>query len=120
MKTRFSRFVQRAAALAPLALAASSASTPASVERMYVFNCGEIAIRDISHWSPGVNVGRPFEFSNNCYLIRHADGWMLWDSGYSDAVAARPAADQAGGGPFDSRQLTGARQEQKGQPLQSG
>jgi glyoxylase-like metal-dependent hydrolase (beta-lactamase superfamily II) len=57
---------------------------------MYVFNCGEIAIKDISHWSPGVNAGQPFEFSNNCYLIRHAKVWMLWDSGYSDAVAARP------------------------------
>ena len=57
---------------------------------MYVFNCGEIAIKDISHWSPGVNQGQTFEFSNNCYLIRHAKGWMLWDSGYSDAVAARP------------------------------
>ena len=61
-----------------------------SVERMYVFNCGEILIRDISHWSPGVNPGRQFEFSNNCYLIRHAKGWMLWDSGYPDAFAARP------------------------------
>jgi len=57
---------------------------------MYVFNCGEILIKDISHWSPGVNAGQQFEFSNNCYLIRHATGWMLWDSGYPDAVAARP------------------------------
>jgi glyoxylase-like metal-dependent hydrolase (beta-lactamase superfamily II) len=66
------------------------ATPPGAVERMYVFNCGEIAIKDISHWSPGVNAGQPFEFSNNCYLIRHVKGWMLWDSGYSDAVAARP------------------------------
>src|SRR5688572_20743855 len=82
-------------AIAAVALAATgrqSTATPpstSSVERLYVFNCGEIAIKDISHWSPGVNVGQPFEFSNHCYLIRHAKGWMLWDSGYADAVAAR-------------------------------
>jgi N-acyl homoserine lactone hydrolase len=69
---------------------AAATSSGSSVERMYVFNCGEIAIKDISHWSPGVNKGQAFEFSNNCYLIRHAKGWMLWDSGYPDAVAARP------------------------------
>jgi N-acyl homoserine lactone hydrolase len=94
VETRFRRFVWCSAAIATVALAVSSARFTAtalgSVERMYVFNCGEIAIKDISHWSPGVNPGQPFEFSNNCYLIRHAKGWMLWDSGYSDAVSARP------------------------------
>ena len=100
METRFRGFVWRSAvAIATVALAASWARLTAttlgnvelgSVQRMYVFNCGEITIKDISHWSPGVNPGKQFEFSNHCYLIRHAKGWMLWDSGYSDAVAARP------------------------------
>ncbi len=26
----------------------------------------------------------------NCYLIRHAQGWMIWDTGVSDDVAAMP------------------------------
>ena len=95
MQPRFTRLARRSAAMiATVALTASwarsTATTVGSVERMYVLNCGEIAIKDISHWSPGVNSGQPFEFSNNCYLIRHATGWMLWDSGYPDAVAARP------------------------------
>lgn len=95
MATGCRRFVWRSAAtIATVALVASwgrgTATTLGTVERMYVFNCGEIAIKDISHWSPGVNLGKQFEFSNNCYLIRHAKGLMLWDSGYSDAVAARP------------------------------
>ena len=89
-----SRFPRWAAAMATVAWAAGgeglTGTTTGGVERMYVINCGEIAIKDISHWSPGVNAGQPFEFSNNCYLIRHAQGLMLWDSGYSDAVAARP------------------------------
>ncbi len=60
------------------------------VERLYVFNCGEARVKDLSRWSPGVNVGKQADFSDNCYLIRHAKGLMLWDSGNADAVAAMP------------------------------
>jgi N-acyl homoserine lactone hydrolase len=63
----------------------------AGVERLYVFNCGEARVKDVSRWSPGVNVGKQMDFSDNCYLIRHAKGLMMWDSGYSDALAAMPA-----------------------------
>src|SRR5262245_61203114 len=34
--------------------------------------------------------GKPIEFSDNCYLIRHAKGLLLWDTGITDAVAAMP------------------------------
>jgi glyoxylase-like metal-dependent hydrolase (beta-lactamase superfamily II) len=54
---------------------------------MYVFDCGEAQIPDVSPWSPGVNVGKPAVFSNNCYLIAHGNDLMLWDSGYSDLIA---------------------------------
>src|SRR5262249_8465927 len=27
---------------------------------------------------------------DNCYLIHHAQGWMLWDTGVTDAIAAMP------------------------------
>jgi N-acyl homoserine lactone hydrolase len=63
---------------------------PASVERMYVINCGENHAVDLSGWTPGLNVGKPYVFSNHCYLIRHAKGWMLWDSGNPDRLAAIP------------------------------
>jgi glyoxylase-like metal-dependent hydrolase (beta-lactamase superfamily II) len=65
---------------------------------MYVLNCGESVTTDISRWSPGVNVGQSWEFGNNCYLIRHAKGWMLWDTGFSDSVAAMPDGLVAAGG----------------------
>jgi glyoxylase-like metal-dependent hydrolase (beta-lactamase superfamily II) len=29
-------------------------------------------------------------FVDNCYLIKHGQGWMLWDSGLTDALAAMP------------------------------
>jgi glyoxylase-like metal-dependent hydrolase (beta-lactamase superfamily II) len=60
------------------------------VERLYVLNCGEGVAGDISRWSPGVNVGKSMDFVDNCYLIKHAQGWFLWDTGLADAIAAMP------------------------------
>jgi hypothetical protein len=62
----------------------------ATVDRLYAFNCGESTVRDMSRWTPGVNVGRPGEFSANCYVIRHARDIMVWDTGINDSVAAMP------------------------------
>jgi N-acyl homoserine lactone hydrolase len=62
----------------------------ASVERLYILNCGEGVAGDISRWSPGVNVGKSMEFVDSCYLIKHRQGWLLWDTGVSDAIAAMP------------------------------
>ena len=63
---------------------------PAAVERMYVINCGENHVKDLSRWTPGENVGKAHVFGDHCYLIKHASGWMLWDSGISDRVATMP------------------------------
>jgi N-acyl homoserine lactone hydrolase len=68
----------------------ASLGVPSSVERMYVIECGENHVKDLSRWTPGVNVGRSHVFSDHCYLIRHAKGWMLWDSGNADRIAALP------------------------------
>jgi N-acyl homoserine lactone hydrolase len=69
-----------------------------TVERMYVLNCGESRTTDLSMWSPGFNVGKVWDFSDNCYLIKHAKGWMLWDTGMSDAIANMPEGMKAAGG----------------------
>jgi len=94
------RIVVPLLAVAALAAGCSQMSEKSSsgIQRMYVFNCGESRTTDVSRWSPGVNVGQPWEFSNNCYLIRHAKGLMLWDSGLSDAIAAMPDGLVALGG----------------------
>ncbi len=60
------------------------------VERLYIFNCGEGRAGDISRWSPGVNEGKSMDFVDSCYLIKHAQGWLLWDTGVADAIAAMP------------------------------
>jgi glyoxylase-like metal-dependent hydrolase (beta-lactamase superfamily II) len=83
--------MKRIACVAALALAgcATIGDKPA-VERMYVIPCGENHTNDVSRWTPGVNVGQPGQFANNCYLLRHARGLMLWDSGNPDRLAALP------------------------------
>jgi len=60
------------------------------VEKLYILNCGEGVAGDISRWSPGVNAGKSMDFVDNCYLIKHAQGWLLWDTGLADAIAAMP------------------------------
>jgi N-acyl homoserine lactone hydrolase len=71
-------------------LPAHAQSPGKGVERLYILNCGEGVAGDISRWSPGVNVGKSMDFVDNCYLIRHAQGWFLWDTGVTDAIAAMP------------------------------
>jgi glyoxylase-like metal-dependent hydrolase (beta-lactamase superfamily II) len=75
-----------------LLLAACATPTPqtSGVDRMYVISCGENHTNDVSRWTPGVNVGKPNAFSNHCYLIKHAKGLMLWDTGNADRLAALP------------------------------
>ena len=85
--------------IALLALSSSWVHAAASVERMYVLYCGESTTKDVSaNWSPGVNVGVARDFSSNCYLIKHASGWLLWDSGMSDTIAATPEGVTAASG----------------------
>ena len=81
-----------AALVLTLSLAATTAApeAKAGVERLYILNCGEGVAGDISRWSPGVNVGKSMDFVDNCYLIRHTQGWLLWDTGVTDAIAAMP------------------------------
>ena len=77
----------------------TSGAAAATVDRMYVLECGQSMTKDVSaNWSPGVDVGVAREFSDNCYLIQHGDRLMLWDSGMSDAIAAKPEGVTAANG----------------------
>ena len=78
------------AVLAALSISAASAQTKSGVDKLYILNCGEGVAGDISRWSPGVDVGKSMEMSENCYLIHHTQGWLLWDTGVTDAIAAMP------------------------------
>jgi glyoxylase-like metal-dependent hydrolase (beta-lactamase superfamily II) len=83
------------ASLSMLASQPSYAQAKPGIERLYILYCGELVAGDISLWSPGVNVGKSVEFSVNCYLIKHAQGWLLWDTGVADAIAAMPDGERS-------------------------
>jgi N-acyl homoserine lactone hydrolase len=78
------------AALLSTVLLADAGHAQSGVEKLYILNCGEGVAGDISRWSPGVNEGKSMDFVDNCYLIKHSQGWFLWDTGISDAVADMP------------------------------
>ncbi|MET4041397.1 MULTISPECIES: N-acyl homoserine lactonase family protein [unclassified Bradyrhizobium] len=90
---RIARRIKLAVAVAALVLsghAALAQSEKTGVEKLYVLNCGEGTAGDISRWTPGLNEGKTMDFVDSCYLVKHAKGWFLWDTGIADAVAAMP------------------------------
>jgi glyoxylase-like metal-dependent hydrolase (beta-lactamase superfamily II) len=90
----------RAASLALSLIALAAPLSPPALaqtaDRLYVMDCGHNAAADQGRWSPGVNVGKPIELSDTCTLIRHGNQWLLWDTGYPDAVADKPVENQVG------------------------
>jgi N-acyl homoserine lactone hydrolase len=78
-------------AAAALAVAHGVSASAGQVDRLYVIDCGWAHATDQSRWSPGVNVGVPIDFSDNCYLIHHStEGYLLWDTGITDRLIALP------------------------------
>jgi len=67
-----------------------------TADRLYVMDCGHNSAKDQSRWSPGVGVGKPIELSDMCVLIKHREQWLLWDTGYPDAVADQPVDTPVG------------------------
>lgn len=65
--------------------------------KLYTMSCGEIDISDIAAFSTtGEFDGQTRVFSSSCYLIRHPDGDLMWDTGLPDALAANPEGMQNG------------------------
>jgi len=67
----------------------ASAQNKSGVDKLYILNCGEGVAGDISRWS-GVDAGQSMPMAENCYLMHHTQGWLLWDTGVTDAIAAMP------------------------------
>ena len=73
-------------AFAVIFLTACSQTQPLTLQ---VFECGEIEVRDISLFSPGVDVGVQKNLVDSCYLIQHPKGNLIWDTGITDAVGEK-------------------------------
>lgn len=59
------------------------------IVKLYVFECGEHQFKDISVFSPGVDVGVAKALTNSCYLIKHKKGNLLWDAGLNDDIGPK-------------------------------
>ena len=84
------RIIFAAAAAIFLAGTASAQSGGKAADHLYVLDCGQGHAADESRWTVGVNIGKPIDISDKCYLIHDSEGYFLWDTGISDAVAAMP------------------------------
>lgn len=65
---------------------AQRAATP----RLYVLDCGNIEVLDVSVFHPGIDQGKRKFLTNSCYLVVHPKGTLLWDAGLPDALANTP------------------------------
>ena len=114
MHASIAAIAQRVSLLLASALFGACAPMPSApqsgLERVYVLYCGEAQIPDISPWAPGTPPGTAMLFSDNCYLIKHARGYMLWDSGFADSLADKPDGMQGNRGMVMKRKQTLAAQ----------
>lgn len=69
--------------------ACATHTTPPPDIKLYVFQCGNIEVRDVSVFSPGVNKGQRKTLTDSCYLIRHPQGDLIWDAGLPDQLGAQ-------------------------------
>jgi N-acyl homoserine lactone hydrolase len=82
--------IKRAAivlALGALAACGQSATTPPAVQ-LYAMDCGRASFADVGMFADDGSVtGQSRTLVDPCYLIRHPDGDLIWDTGFPDAVA---------------------------------
>ena len=74
---------------------------PPGVERLYVLYCGDIALTDASSFTPGAS--GPGALSDTCYLIKHQQDWLLWDTGLPDSLATMPDGMKSNAGVWTSK-----------------
>ena len=83
-----------------VASSALAQQTFSGVDRLYVLECGHGTAPDQGRFSPGYNDGKPFDLADNCYLIHHAQGYLLWGTGIPDKfLQIRSGVPSVGGRP---------------------
>ena len=55
--------------------------------RVYIFDCGETDVDDLSLFAPGIGKNIKKKFAVSCYVIKHPKGLLLWDAGLDDEIA---------------------------------
>lgn len=78
--------------LSGMAAIAASGQEPAAV-KLWRLDCGAVQVNDLNVFSDvRAYTGKTMRLASSCYLIKHGDAYMLWDTGLPAALK---------GGPFD-------------------
>jgi len=93
------RSVVAAAALSGLAACGQAGQRDAAPNvQLYAMECGRISFPDTAPFADdGSFDGVARDFVDPCYLIRHPNGDLIWDTGFPDAVAETPNGIEAFG-----------------------
>lgn len=76
--------------MAVLPLTLLGARAPDSV-KLWRLDCGSIWVPDLDQYSDTrAYVGQSRRFADSCYLIRHGDSYMLWDTGLTKDSLGKP------------------------------
>jgi N-acyl homoserine lactone hydrolase len=76
-----------------LALAGSAPAAAADVE-LWRLDCGTIAVSDFAPFSDSHRYdGKPYTLVDSCYLIRHGEDYLLWDTGLPGALEGKSSVD---------------------------
>ena len=78
------------------AVPASAQPAKANVEKMYLFDCGNIALNDASSFTPGA--AGPGSLAVTCYLMKHGQSWVLFDTGLGDPIIDMPGGQKSPAG----------------------
>ena len=83
--------------LVPAALAGWTPAPAATADvELWRLDCGSIKVKDLSAFSDTFDyAGQSRELTDSCYLIRHGEDYMLWDTGLPAALLNAPQGDQA-------------------------
>lgn len=86
------KLMMSVAALAMLAACGqSSEQAAAPAIELYAMDCGRATFPDVGMFADdGSMNGQSRELVVPCYLIRHPDGDLIWDTGFPDAIASMP------------------------------
>lgn len=90
------------AAAVAFAAPANSAPTPvapaaaaAAEVKLWRVDCGSLKFANFAPFSDrGEYDGQPHDLVASCYLIKHGDEWLLWDTGLSGSLVGKPSESE--------------------------
>lgn len=88
------RRIATAFLVVPLSMAAAAAPATKSDVRLWRLDCGLLWTYNLDELSDTrAYVGQSKKFVGSCYLIRHGDAYLLWDTGLSKEYLHKPYAE---------------------------